>query len=188
MIRNARVACALVLAWVSVACRPDSGPAARAEPAPQAVATPSIAAASPTATPSTSASAAVAAPGAPSADLVVWQLGADPGTTLPMSARGGFALSIVARNDGPRAVDTRRDRLAFLVNGRPSMMLSMAFGNGARERRWSALAPGDTVREARGTSADPSFGAALFPAPGDYAIAIEQDGRPVAHVQVRISP
>jgi hypothetical protein len=141
-------------------------------------------------TQATSATASVAhdADPVPRADPIAWQLAVDPSTTLPMSRRGELALWIVARNSGSHPADTRRDRLEYLVNGQPSMMLAMAFGNGVREGRWSELAPGDTIREARGTSGDPSFGESLFPAPGDYVLELRQDGHPVADLRMQITP
>lgn len=144
--------------------------------------------------PSAARSAAVATSAAitPSAapatvgEPIEWQLTGAPATTLSMADRGTFELWIVAHNTGTVTADTQRHRLTFQVNGNGSLSLSMAFGNGARERRWNALAPGDTVREARGGSTDPVFGEELFPSPGDYELAMLQGGRTVATLNVRI--
>jgi len=122
-----------------------------------------------------------------STDPIAWQLATDPPPPLPMARRGELALWIVAHNGGSRRADTRRDQLEYLVNGQRSLMLAMAFGNGLREERWSMLAPGDTIREARGTGSDPSFGESLFPAPGDYVLELRQGGRPVATVKMQIT-
>jgi hypothetical protein len=130
---------------------------------------------------------ATSRPAAPATDPIVWKL-ATPGTTLPFSARGTFELWIVARNAGAATADTRRDALEFLVAGQPSMMLAMAFGNGAREQRWAALSPGDSVQEARGSASDPAFGTELFPSPGAYDFALRQDGRVVASLRVHVTP
>jgi hypothetical protein len=121
------------------------------------------------------------------ADPIEWQL-TTPVTTFPMGDRGAFELWIVAHNAGTPPADTRRNGLEYLVNGQPSRMLAMAFGNGGRERRWAALPPGETVREARGGPTDPSFGQGLFPAPGDYDFTLQQDGRVVAKLHVRVAP
>jgi hypothetical protein len=56
----------------------------------------------------------------------------------------------------------------------------MAFGNGGRVRDWGALAPGATVREAR------DMGESLFPAPGEYELAMRREGRVVASLRVRV--
>jgi hypothetical protein len=103
-----------------------------------------------------------------------------------MADRGTFELWIVAHNAGTLPTDTQRHGLAFQVNGKGSLSLSMAFGNGLRERRWSALAPGDTVREARGGPTDPVFGEELFPSPGDYELGMLQGGRVLATLKVRV--
>jgi hypothetical protein len=121
-------------------------------------------------------------------DPIMWQLTADPATRLKMAGRGAFTLWMVAHNAGARATDTRRDSLEYLVNGRPSLTLAMAYGNGLREVRWTALEPGDTVRDGRGSSSDPTFGTSLFPAPGDYELVLKQDGRAAASLLVRIDP
>jgi hypothetical protein len=120
-------------------------------------------------------------------DPIDWELTA-PTTTLPMADRGGFELWIVARNASTRPADTRRDGLEYTVNGHPSLMLSMAFGNGLREARWTALPPGETLREARGGPTEPGIGQGLFPAPGDYDLALRQDRRVVAALHVRVVP
>ena len=125
---------------------------------------------------------------APLTTGIAWELVATPSATFPMAKRGDFELWIVAHNLGPGVQDTARDRLAYRVNGKESMMLAMAFGNGGREREWSALPPGKTLREARGGSTDPSFGQSLFPAPGDYHLTIEELGRLVAALDVHVSP
>jgi hypothetical protein len=68
------------------------------------------------------------------------------------------------------------------------MMLAMAFNNGLRERTWSALPPGQTLREARGGTTEPDVGESLFPTPGAYHLTIETFGRVVAALDVRVLP
>ncbi len=119
---------------------------------------------------------------------IAWELTADPSTTLPMAKRGEFVLWIVAHNPSSAVADTERNALSYEVDGVQSMMLAMAFGNGGRARTWSALPPGETLREARGGRTDPTFGESLFPRPGDYHLAIRLRGRVVATLDVRISP
>jgi hypothetical protein len=119
-------------------------------------------------------------------DPIEWQLTVSS-ASFPMSASDEFELWIVARNIGQQVADTRRDQLEYLVNGRASLLLPMAFGNGARGERWMALPPGATIREARGGPGEPSLGRALFPAPGDYDLTLRQDGRTVASVRVRVT-
>jgi hypothetical protein len=163
------------IAGLAVACSRAPVPAAAAEdtaPPPPAS--------------STAPSAPSTAPSATAAEPVEWQLTATPATLFPMADRGTFQLWIVAHNAGTVPADTERHRLAFQVNGKGSHSLSMAFGNGLRERRWNALAPGDTVREARGGPSDPVFGEELFPSAGDYELAMLQGGRVVATLNVRV--
>ncbi len=162
------------IAGLAVACSRAPVPAAAAEDT-----------ATPPPAPSTAPSATSTAQPATATDPVEWQLTA-AATTFPMADRGTFELWIVAHNAGTVPADTERHRLAFQVNGKGSHSLSMAFGNGLCERRWNALAPGDTVREARGGPADPAFGEGLFPSPGDYELGMLQGGRVLATLKVRV--
>jgi hypothetical protein len=119
---------------------------------------------------------------------IAWELAAAPSASFPMSKRGEFELWIVARNGGPTVEDTERDALSYEVNGRTSLMLALAFGNGGRDRRWAALPPGQTLREARGGKTDPTFGESLFPTPGEYRLTLRQGDRVVATLGVRVVP
>jgi hypothetical protein len=113
--------------------------------------------------------------------VIEWSLTTVPATaTITMAQRRRFRLWLVARNVGASVADTQRDALEWTVNGQPSMALSMAFGNGVRENRWSALAPRDTVREAR------DMGESLFERPGVYIIALRAAGREAARITVRV--
>lgn len=115
------------------------------------------------------------------ASSVAWRLTSEPATaTITMSQRRGFRLWMEARNAGPRTADTERDRVEWSLNGERSMMLDLAWGNGAREHAWYALPPGGHVREAR------DMGEHLFPAPGSYELAMRLDGRVVARLRVRV--
>src|SRR5277367_2907027 len=109
---SSRAWLAMAIAGLAVACSRAPVPAAAAEDT-----------ATPPPTPSTAASAT---PG----DPIEWQLTATPASTFPMADRGAFELWIVAHNAGTVPTDTQRHRLAFQVNGKGSLSLSMAFGNG----------------------------------------------------------
>ena len=147
-------------------------------------------------TDASSAGAQAVAPSAPSSAPpveaattgIVWALEGKPSTTFPMAKRGEFELWIVAHNLGPDTEDTARNGLRYRVNGQESLMLVMAFNNGARERTWSALPPGQTLREARGGTTESDVGESLFPTPGAYHLTIEMMGRVVAALDVRVLP
>lgn len=117
----------------------------------------------------------------PPPDALRWSLECTPATgSLTMAQRRGFRLWLVAHNAGSAPIDTHRDTLEWLVNGRPSMELSMAFGNGVREQLWSSLPAGRTVREAR------EGGSWLLPRPGQYVFSIRMNGREVARRVVTV--
>lgn len=112
---------------------------------------------------------------------ITWQLTSEPASArITMAQRGRFRLWMLARNIGRRTLDTQRDQLQWFVNGEASMSLSMAFGNGARDPRWSGLPAGTSVREAR------EMGESLFPRAGRYAITVNQGGREVARLVVTV--
>lgn len=110
---------------------------------------------------------------------IEWQLVAEP-TTLSMRQRDSFVLRIVATNRGSGVTDTERDALALNVNGEDSMAFALAFGNGVREQRWSALPAGQSVSEER-------RGLALFDQPGDYELLLHRGERVFARVRVRVT-
>lgn len=74
-----------------------------------------------------------------------------------------------------------RPGASFTVNGQASMELDMAFGNGVRETRWSTLPPGESAFDER------EMGLSLFPAPGNYDLAMTVDGA-TSTVRVRVDP
>ena len=69
----------------------------------------------------------------------------------------------------------------FLVGGASSHLLNLAFGNGAREARWSALPPGDEVSDQR------NVGPRLFRAPGTYVVAFRH-GAAMTELKVTVTP
>lgn len=121
----------------------------------------------------------------PSADAdapsITWSLTATA-AELPMSARAQWRLQIAATNQGDATVNPQRHRLSFFVDGRPSAVTDMAFGNGGMVREWLALPPGATVRDAR------ELGESLFTAPGDHEIAMRYLDVEVARLRVRVTP
>ena len=108
-------------------------------------------------------------PAAHAASGLRWALTASP-NPVTMAGRAAFRLERRVTNEGASPADAMTPSASFTINGAPSMALDMAFGNGVRESRWAALAPGETVSDAR------DMGESLFPAPGDYVIAMTTDG------------
>lgn len=120
-----------------------------------------------------------AAAGAVSARGLRWQLRALP-PRLSMTDRAAFRLRLEVTNTAAAPLDASDGYATFTRDGQASHALDLAFGNGAREARWAALPPGDTVGDERG------MGEELFPAPGTYAIAATVDGVTVtATIEVR---
>ncbi len=97
---------------------------------------------------------------------------------LRMAEREDFRLEITAFNDGDEVADTHRDGLGLDVNGESSTSFRLNWGNGHRDRRWRALAPGERVVETR------PFGTAFFRAAGEHILVLKRDGVEVARVAV----
>jgi hypothetical protein len=87
-----------------------------------------------------------------------------------MADRASFLLRRQVTNTGTAPADAMTPSASFTFDGAPSMELDMAFGNGARESRWAALPPGDTVRD------DRAMGESLFATPGSHTITMTVDG------------
>ena len=90
-------------------------------------------------------------------------------------------LQVAATNQGDATVNPQRHRLSFFLDGRPCTVADMAFGNGAMEHAWLALAPGETVRDER------ALGEALFNAPGEYDVGMRYLDVEVANLHVRVT-
>ncbi len=142
------------------------------EPTPEAAPAPAPASASPTA-------AAPAAPAPAVASTLRWELIAVP-ARLRMAGRDAFRLRRQVTNTGSEPADAFASLPSYAVDGAPSMALDLAFSNGAVDMRWHALPPGETVSDER------DMGMALFPAPGDYEIAMTVDGQ-TSTVRVHVS-
>jgi len=142
----------------AVPAAPAPAPAAAAAPAPDAAAAPAPAA---------------AAPG------ITWAIEVSP-ARVSMAHRDKVRVTIRATNTTSAVRDPQRDPLDVLVDGKSSMELSMAFGNGGRERAWSAIPPGRTVEDARS-------GMELVDAPGDHVIAIVHDGHELARTVLHVT-
>jgi hypothetical protein len=108
-----------------------------------------------------------------------------------MAQVGQFTLTVRATNQGTRVVDPQymgcdagsNPCLAssWLVDGGPDFALNLAFGNGVREDRWSALPPGETISDSR------KMGDALFTAPGRHQITFRH-GSATVSVEVTVKP
>lgn len=113
-------------------------------------------------------------------DGLRWALVATP-RRLTMSQRARFRLRRQVTNEASAVRDATQASASFTLDGASSMSLDMAFGNGARSSQWAALAPGATVSD------DRMMGEDLFPAPGDYVIAMTTDGVTVT-TRVHVDP
>ena len=101
---------------------------------------------------------------------------------IPMSARATTALEISATNLYDAPIASGRDRIRLLVNGVPSPVFDLAFGNGVRGPEWEMIPPRTTARDRR------MIVEALMPTPGEYALELQVDGRRVAARRVRVTP
>jgi hypothetical protein len=97
-----------------------------------------------------------------------------------MAARESVMVTIRATNTTSAARDPERDPLDVLVDGKSSMELSLAFGNGGRGREWSSLAPGATAVDRRN-------GMTIVDAPGDHTIAITHGGVELARTTLHVT-
>ena len=120
----------------------------------------------------------VAAP-APAAPIS-WTIECAP-DRVAMSARPSVMVTIRATNTTAAAIAPERDPLDVLVDGKSSMELSMAFGNGGRGPEWSSLAPGATAVDQRN-------GMSIADAPGDHTISIVHDGAELARTTLHVTP
>jgi hypothetical protein len=98
-----------------------------------------------------------------SASGLRWTITAHP-AQLTMAERAAFRLRRTVTNEASEPLDAMHAMASFTLNGEDSMSLDMAFGNGARESRWSELPPGESAFDER------EMGESLFPAPGTYVI------------------
>ncbi len=110
---------------------------------------------------------------------VTWTIECAP-DRVPMAARASVMVTIRATNTTSAARDPERDPLDVLVDGKPSMELSLAFGNGGRGPEWSSLAPGATAVDQRN-------GMQLVDAPGDHTIAIAHGGVELARTTLHVT-
>jgi hypothetical protein len=121
---------------------------------------------------------------------VRWRLEAAP-ALLTMAQLEQFQLTVRATNQGTSTVDPQHMGCgqgsnpclssSWRLNGGADFALGLAFGNGVREQRWSALPPGETVSDSR------RMGESLFSAPGRYTITY-QHGSATASAEVIVKP
>ncbi|MBL8741730.1 MAG: hypothetical protein JNK04_11570 [Myxococcales bacterium] len=107
-----------------------------------------------------------------------WGLSCTP-AKLTMATRDKLNVEISATNETKETLDTLRQRLSFKNEGRAR--LSFAFGNGHRDKKWTALPPGETLTESR------AMGEALLPRTGDIEITLFNDGA-TATCTVHVDP
>jgi hypothetical protein len=107
-----------------------------------------------------------------------WGLSCTP-AKLTMATRDQLNVEIKATNETRETLDTLRHWLSFKNEG--NGRLSMAFGNGHRDKKWTALPPGETLTESR------MMGESLLPRVGDIQIALFSDGA-TATCTVHVDP
>ena len=166
---------------VAPCCAP--APSGGAPQVQQGPARSSAAPAEPSAAPAEPAAPPVAedaTPEAPTAAATIaWQLEIEP-KSMKMAQRDACRIRITATNEGAAPASPPLHEGEFTVNGQPSMGLSLAFGNGAREAGWSSLPPGQSVSTSRAACR-------LFDKPGRYTVGFEQGASKLAF-EVVITP
>lgn len=103
---------------------------------------------------------------------------------LTMAQRKNFKLTFSATNKGDEVINPELHAAKLFVNGQESIPWTLAISNGARETKWSALPPGETVSMSWST-----LGKAMFPALGKFELVLHYFDQklPAIYVEV-ISP
>ncbi len=97
-----------------------------------------------------------------------WTIEVEP-DPMRMDQRSECRVRLSVTNTGTEAAGPPLPH-GLTVNGQPSMVLTMAFGNGAMGPRWMSLPPGETVSTERAGCEH------YFEAPGEYIIGFPQGG------------
>ena len=100
---------------------------------------------------------------------------------LTMSERKSFKISIVATNQGSEVINPELHRAKLSVNGKESIVWTLAIGNGGRELKWRALPAGETV-----SMTWSSMGESLFPDPGDFALVLHYKDAELPPTKVQV--
>jgi hypothetical protein len=98
---------------------------------------------------------------------VTVRLLAEP-SSLTLDERATFRLGVTATNEGDEAVDPGLFGLVLLVDGERSPAFDLAVGNGVVPAGWDRLDAGAST-----TPVHWPLGEALFPAPGEYHLALQ---------------
>ena len=114
------------------------------------------------------------------AEMIKVALTAEP-LQFTMSERKNFKISIAATNQGDEVVNPELYRAKLSINGEDSIVWMLAIGNGAREKKWFALPPGETV-----SLTWPSLGESLFPNPGVFEMVLRYFDTELAPIQVQV--
>ncbi len=109
-----------------------------------------------------------------------WSIEVEP-TPMRMDQRGDCRIRISVTNEGEEAARPNISNGQFFLDEQPSLGLGMAFSNGAMERRWTSLPPGETV------STERSMCESLFQTPGEYTIDYRRNDRTL-NATVRVVP
>ena len=93
-----------------------------------------------------------------------------------------LTVRVRVENEDQRTLDLRLPASRLSVDGKRLQAWNLAIGNGARDARESALAPGDAIEAAR------VLGRSLVAAPGDHDVSIEVLGVHSEPVRVVVEP
>ena len=113
-------------------------------------------------------------------ETVKVELTADP-LQFTMAERKNFKISIAATNQGDEVIDPELHRAKLFINGKESIVWMLAIGNGAREKKWFALPPGETV-----SLTWPTLGESLLPNAGTFELVLRYLETELAPIQVQV--
>lgn len=117
---------------------------------------------------------------APVASGLAWTIAAEPQRTK-LAKLDDLRLRITVTNEGDAVANPLATVLHFSVDGEPSISLSLAFGNGAHGKEWTALEPGKSAESSR-------IGVEFVDAPGDHVIVISDGTTELARTTVHLDP
>lgn len=95
---------------------------------------------------------------------------------------GQMTVGFMVHNTGERTLDPGLATSVLRVGGVPQRAWTMALINSGHDARWTALPPGDRLTSRW------RIGAALFPAPGSYAVDLTIGGVTSAPIDVVVAP
>ncbi len=103
-------------------------------------------------------------------------------TQIAFAHLGQVMVGFVVHNAGVTTVDPGLATSVLRVGGVAQRAWTMALINSGHDARWTALPPGDRLTSRW------RIGAALFPAPGTYAVDLTIGGVTSASIDVVVAP